>query len=68
MKVLVDEIHAMGLKAGIYSSSGTHTCGLQFGSLDYEEIDAETYAFVSSLPRPPFPTADLESFQQRLGV
>ncbi|KAL7409518.1 alpha-galactosidase [Mrakia frigida] len=44
MKVLVDEIHAMGLKAGIYSSSGTHTCGLQFGSLDYEEIDAETYA------------------------
>lgn len=48
MKVLVDEIHAMGLKAGIYSSSGTHTCGLQFGSLDYEEIDAETYAFVPS--------------------
>lgn len=34
----------MGLKAGIYSSAGTHTCALQFGSLGYEQIDAQTYA------------------------
>lgn len=29
---------------GIYSSAGTYTCGGRFGSLDYEEIDAQTYA------------------------
>jgi len=34
----------MGLKAGIYSSAGDHTCALQFGSLGYEEIDAQAYA------------------------
>lgn len=44
MKALVDEIHDLGLLVGIYSSAGTHTCGLQFGSLDYEEIDAKQYA------------------------
>jgi alpha-galactosidase len=44
MKNLTASIEAMGLKAGIYSSAGTHTCGLHFGSLDYEDIDAKTYA------------------------
>lgn len=29
---------------GIYSSAGTYTCGGKFGSLDFEEIDAQTYA------------------------
>ena len=33
----------MGLKIGIYSSAGTMTCAKQFGSLGYEEIDAQTY-------------------------
>ena len=31
-------------KFGIYSSAGTYTCGGRFGSLGYEEIDANTYA------------------------
>ncbi|EIM81948.1 alpha-galactosidase [Stereum hirsutum FP-91666 SS1] len=44
VKDLSDKIHAMGLKFGIYSSAGTYTCGGKFGSLDYEEIDAQTYA------------------------
>ena len=44
MKNLTDKIHSMGLKAGIYSSAGDHTCALQFGSLGFEEIDAQAYA------------------------
>lgn len=43
IKALADEIHEMGLKLGIYSSAGTMTCAKQFGSLGYEEIDAQTY-------------------------
>ena len=38
------EIHALGLQVGIYSSGGTRTCGGFPGSLDKEEIDAETFA------------------------
>ena len=34
----------MGLKFGIYSSSGTLTCGGYPGSIGYEIIDAETWA------------------------
>ncbi|KAF8515218.1 alpha-galactosidase [Gautieria morchelliformis] len=44
VKDLSDKIHAMGLKFGIYSSAGRFTCGGRFGSLDFEEIDAKTYA------------------------
>ncbi|KAF8510879.1 alpha-galactosidase [Hysterangium stoloniferum] len=44
VKNLADKIHAMGLKFGIYSSAGTYTCGGRFGSLDFEEVDAKTYA------------------------
>ncbi|TBU34247.1 glycoside hydrolase [Dichomitus squalens] len=44
IKAVADKIHSMGLKFGIYSSAGTYTCGGKFGSLDYEEIDAKTYA------------------------
>jgi alpha-galactosidase len=44
MKYLVDYIHGKGLKFGIYSDAGTHTCGGRPGSLNYEEIDARTYA------------------------
>ncbi|KDN50838.1 glycoside hydrolase family 27 protein [Tilletiaria anomala UBC 951] len=44
LKNLTDEIHAMGLKAGIYSSAGSMTCGRHVGSLDHEEIDAQTFA------------------------
>lgn len=41
---LVDKLHALGLKLGIYSSAGTYTCAKHFGSLGFEEVDAQTYA------------------------
>ena len=44
MKHLTDEIHKLGLKAGIYNSAGTMTCAGFPGSLDHEEIDAKTWA------------------------
>lgn len=44
IKALADKIHAMGLKLGIYSSAGTYTCAKQFGSLGFEEVDAQTWA------------------------
>lgn len=44
IKHLSDNVHSLGLKMGIYSSAGTYTCGRRFGSLGYEEIDAQTYA------------------------
>jgi hypothetical protein len=44
MKALGDYIHSKGLKFGIYSSAGVQTCEGRAGSLNYEEIDAQTYA------------------------
>ncbi|MDP4204532.1 MAG: NPCBM/NEW2 domain-containing protein [Bacteroidota bacterium] len=44
MKCLVDYIHSKGLKMGIYSSPGEHTCGGYLGSFGYEEQDARIYA------------------------
>lgn len=44
IKYLADYIHAKGLKFGIYSDAGTHTCGGRPGSKSYENIDAQTYA------------------------
>lgn len=44
MKGLVDYIHGRGLKAGIYSSPGTETCGGCIGSYQHEEQDASSYA------------------------
>lgn len=41
---LASKIHALGLKAGIYSSAGFTTCGGYPASLDYEMIDATTFA------------------------
>ncbi|KAH8878914.1 glycoside hydrolase [Thozetella sp. PMI_491] len=38
------KVHALGLKFGIYSSAGTHTCAGWPASLEHEEIDAETWA------------------------
>ncbi|MFT4235650.1 MAG: NPCBM/NEW2 domain-containing protein [Microbacterium sp.] len=41
---LADEIHALGLKLGIYSSAGSNTCQQVYpGSLGYEYIDAKNY-------------------------
>ncbi|KDQ06371.1 glycoside hydrolase family 27 protein [Botryobasidium botryosum FD-172 SS1] len=44
IKAVADEVHELGLKVGIYSDAGKFTCGRRFGSLDFEEIDANTYA------------------------
>lgn len=44
LKSVVDKIHAKNLKAGIYSSAGTMTCGRKIGSLGYETEDATMYA------------------------
>ncbi|TCD67535.1 hypothetical protein EIP91_012289 [Steccherinum ochraceum] len=44
IKGVADQIHALGLKFGIYSDAGMYTCGGKFGSLGFEEIDAKTYA------------------------
>jgi alpha-galactosidase len=44
MKGLVDDIHALGLKAGIYSSPGPLTCQNLEGSRGHEEQDAKQYA------------------------
>jgi alpha-galactosidase len=41
---LADHIHSLGLKFGIYSCSGTHTCAGKPASFGYEEIDAQTFA------------------------
>jgi hypothetical protein len=52
IKYLADEIHALGLKFGIYSVPGSLTCaqqyddyhGLNLGSINREEIDAIAFA------------------------
>ncbi len=44
MKGLVDYIHSLGLKAGIYSSPGPLTCGGCVASWQHEDQDARQYA------------------------
>ncbi len=44
MSKLSKELHAEGLKLGIYSSPGPLTCGGYVGSLGHEKQDAETYS------------------------
>ena len=44
MKSLTDYIHSKGLKAGIYSSPGEHTCDFYIGSLHHEAADAQRFA------------------------
>ena len=44
MRKLGDNIHALGLKFGIYSSPGPLTCGGYTASYGYEEQDARTFA------------------------
>jgi alpha-galactosidase len=43
MKSVVDRIHALGLKAGIYSDSGWFTCQMYPGSYMNEEQDVRTF-------------------------
>lgn len=44
MKGLSDDVHAKGLKLGIYSSPGPYTCGGFLGSYEHELQDVKTYA------------------------
>ena len=41
---VADQVHALGLKLGIYSDAAHLTCGGCFGGIDHEAIDARTYA------------------------
>jgi hypothetical protein len=41
---LADYVHGLGLKFGLYSDAGFHTCWGRPGSLGYEAKDAEQYA------------------------
>jgi len=44
IRALADYVHEKGLLFGIYSDAGTKTCAGRPGSLNYETIDAQTYA------------------------
>ena len=44
MKFVADYVHSKGLKFGMYSCCGTHTCAGYPGSFEHEFIDAETFA------------------------
>lgn len=44
MKHVADYVHSLGLKFGIYSCAGTHTCQGRPGSMGYQFVDAKTYA------------------------
>jgi alpha-galactosidase len=44
MKCVADYIHEKGLKFGMYSCAGMHTCAGYPGSFDHEFIDAKTFA------------------------
>jgi alpha-galactosidase len=41
---LADYVHSLGLKFGIYSCAGSHTCAGKPASYGYEEVDAQTFA------------------------
>ena len=42
---MINYVHSKGLKFGLYSSAGNVTCGShQPGSLNFEDVDASTYA------------------------
>ncbi len=44
MKAVADYVHSRGLKFGMYSCDGTHTCAGYPGSFEHEFQDAETFA------------------------
>lgn len=44
IKALADYVHSKGLKLGIYSDAGRHTCGGRPGSFGHEYQDALQYA------------------------
>eukprot|EP00475_Leptophrys_vorax_P022425 TRINITY_DN3056_c0_g1_i1.p1 TRINITY_DN3056_c0_g1~~TRINITY_DN3056_c0_g1_i1.p1 ORF type:complete len:414 (-),score=99.47 TRINITY_DN3056_c0_g1_i1:25-1140(-) len=44
MKHVADMLHSLGLKFGIYEDWGTLTCGGYPGSMNHEQLDADTFA------------------------
>lgn len=44
IKAVADYVHSKGLKFGIYSCAGTHTCANYPGSFEHEFQDAATFA------------------------
>ncbi len=44
IRPIADRLHSLGLKLGIYSCAGTHTCGGFPGSFEHEFTDADTFA------------------------
>ncbi len=44
LTAITDYVHNRGLKIGIYSDAAERTCNNEFGSLGYEQIDANQYA------------------------
>ena len=44
MQGMVDSIHGLGLKVGLYSSPGPFTCAGAPGSYQHEDQDARTWA------------------------
>lgn len=44
IKPVADYVHSKGLKFGMYSCAGTHTCGGHPGSFEHEFDDTETFA------------------------
>jgi alpha-galactosidase len=44
IKALADQVHALGLKLGIYSDAAEKTCGGFLGSLGHEDQDAAQWA------------------------
>lgn len=43
MKGMVDEIHGLGLKAGIYTSPGPWTCAMYVGAYQHEQAEIDQY-------------------------
>jgi len=43
-KTVADEIHALGLKSGLYTAKGPHTCAKYAASCDHEVQDAAQWA------------------------
>ncbi len=44
MRALSDKVRALGMRLGLYSSNGTHTCQEYPGTQGHEYIDAYTFA------------------------
>ena len=44
IKPVADYVHSKGLKFGMYSCAGTHTCAGFPGSFEHEFVDAQTFA------------------------